>query len=162
APGGKPILPGEPLQFNLSHSGSVALVAVSLGLPVGIDVQEAHRATATPWFARRICTPREHQRVGRLADPEALLRLWVRKEAVIKARGEGSSIAAGEIDVLEDHVAGGWLCRDLPRPAPGYRAAVATRQAPGVSVVIRGSLARPGSGDEPLERCVSLEADPRQ
>ncbi len=132
APGGKPRLRGEPLQFNLSHSSRVALLAVSPVLPVGVDVQGPHPNAAKPWFARRVCTAREYEHFAGEPDPDDLLRLWVRKEAVIKARGEGSYVAAGDVDVLDDRIAGGWLCRDLQlSEAPGYHAAAAVRLAPG-------------------------------
>lgn len=137
-PGGKPRLRGEPLQFNISHSERLALVAITATLAVGVDVQAPHPTAERPWFARRICSPREYARF--LADPRAeeLIRLWARKEAVIKARGEGSYVAVGEIDVLDDEVEGGWRCLDLALPeAPDYHAAVAVRRAPHVSVVLR-------------------------
>ena len=124
-PGGKPRLAGEPLQFNLSHSERLALVAVSR-VPVGVDVQAPHPNASKPWFARRVCTDREYELFTADPRPEVLLRLWTRKEAVIKARGEGSYVAVGEIDVLDDLVAGGCLCRDVELPgADGYSAAVA-------------------------------------
>lgn len=68
----------------------------------------------------------------------ALLRLWVRKEAVIKARGEGSALTMGTVDVLDDEVAGGWACRDLELSGPpGYRAALAMRATPSAVAVRR-------------------------
>jgi phosphopantetheinyl transferase len=163
AAGGKPRLRGEPLQFNLSHSERIALVAVARERPVGVDVQVAHPNASKPWFARRVCTQREYERFAADPRPEELLRLWARKEAVIKARGEGSYVAAGELDVLDDQVQGGWLCRDvdlwqarrsLPdaaRELPGtgradgagrgYSAAVAVRHDaadPEIAVSVRG------------------------
>jgi 4'-phosphopantetheinyl transferase len=142
-PGGKPVLRGAELQFNLSHSGERALLAISGGLPVGVDIQAPHPTTAKPWFARRICTEREYEHVMPDADPGELLRLWTRKEAVIKARGEGSYVSVDEIDVLDRRVAGGWVCVDIWPQTPqewGYHAAVATRAQPGVSVMSRGPL----------------------
>ncbi|HET9093483.1 MAG TPA: 4'-phosphopantetheinyl transferase superfamily protein [Solirubrobacteraceae bacterium] len=156
-PGGKPRLRGEPLQYNLSHSERFALVAVSAELPVGVDVQAPHPATERPWFARRICSPREYAQLereplgpgshGPAAGPAGLLRLWTRKEAVLKARGEGSYVAVNEIDVLDDRVAGGWRCVDLALgadapgytgvDAPGYCAAVALPDRAGTSVCLR-------------------------
>jgi 4'-phosphopantetheinyl transferase len=128
APGGKPRLRGEPLQFNLSHSDRVALLAVSPVLPVGIDVQGPHPNASKSWFAKRICTEREHEHFHGEPDPDDLLRLWARKEAVIKARGEGSYVAAGDVDVLDDEITGGWLCLDVAlTDAPGYHAAAAVR-----------------------------------
>lgn len=138
--GGKPMLVGEPLQFSLTHSGTLALLAVTRELPVGIDVQAPHPALTKPWFAKRICTEREYAKIGEAGDPQALLRLWVRKEAVIKARGEGSFLDAGEIDVLDDELDGGWLCRDLPQPGRGYRAAVAVRNVEGLTLMRPGGF----------------------
>jgi phosphopantetheinyl transferase len=132
APGGKPRLRGEPLQFNLSHSERLALVGVARRVRVGVDVQGPHPTAAKPWFAKRICSPREYEHFGGAPEAEQLLRLWARKEAVLKARGEGSYVAAGEIDVLDDQLAGGWLCRDVElADAPGFHAAVAIQIEPG-------------------------------
>lgn len=137
-PGGKPRLRGEPLQFNLSHSGGLALVGVSLRLPLGVDVQGPHPTAAKPWFAKRICSPREYRHYGGAPGPQQLLRLWARKEAAIKARGEGSYVAVGDIDVLDDELGDGWLCQDIELPgAAGFHAAVVTREVPGLTVTAR-------------------------
>lgn len=131
-PGGKPRLRGEPLQYNLSHSQGLALVAVARDLPVGVDVQGPHPTAAKPWFARRICSPREYAHFDGNPGPDDLIRLWARKEAVLKARGEGSYVAVGDIDVLDDHVEGGWLCLDIDLDqAPGFHAAVAMGEVSG-------------------------------
>jgi phosphopantetheinyl transferase len=130
-PGGKPRLRGEPLQYNLSHCERLALVAVSRGLPLGVDVQGPHPTAEKPWFAKRICSARELEHFGNNPRPDDLIRLWARKEAVVKARGEGSYVAVGGIDVLEDRVEGGWLCQDISLgQAPGFHAAVAVRDLP--------------------------------
>jgi 4'-phosphopantetheinyl transferase len=136
--GGKPRLPDGQLEFNLSHSERVALLAVTRRMPVGVDVQAPHPTASMPWFAKRICTPREYEHY--LADPrpEELLRLWARKEAVIKARGEGSYVAVGEIDVLDDDLGEGWFCQDIELPAaPGYHAAVVARGEPDAQITLR-------------------------
>jgi 4'-phosphopantetheinyl transferase len=136
-PGGKPGLRGDELQFNLSHSERLALLAVTRALPVGVDVQAPHPAVSKPWFAKRICTAREYERWLSDPRPEQLLRLWARKEALLKARGEGSYVAVGGLDVLDDEVEGGWRCLDVALPqAPGYHAAVTVRDAPGVAVAV--------------------------
>jgi 4'-phosphopantetheinyl transferase len=135
---GKPRLRGARLHFNLSHSGAVATLAVSRELELGIDVQGPHRTATRPWFAQRICTARELEWLGPEPQPAQLLRLWARKEAVIKARGDLSYVSAGEIDVLDDRVAGGWLCLDLElEQAPAHHAAVAVRDRPGVAVALK-------------------------
>ncbi|MCL2419459.1 MAG: 4'-phosphopantetheinyl transferase superfamily protein, partial [Conexibacteraceae bacterium] len=96
-PEGKPYLPTAELHFNLSHSRDLALVAVSKQAPVGIDLERPRHFRAPDRLARRICSEREYATLVRLghlsvAAPEAqeqLLRLWVRKEAVLKGTGEG-------------------------------------------------------------------------
>jgi 4'-phosphopantetheinyl transferase len=140
---GKPRLRDEQLQFNLSHSDRLALLAVSAVLPVGVDVQGPHPNASKQWFAKRICTAREFDHFGGEPAADDLLRLWARKEAVIKARGEGSYVAVGELDVLDDEIQGGWLCRDVAlTAAPGYHAAAAVRFESGIE------------GDFPLELSV--------
>jgi hypothetical protein len=147
-PGGKPRLRGEPLQYNLSHSERVALVGVSRELALGVDVQGPHPTTEKSWFAKRICSAREYEYFGGAPGADDLLRLWARKEAVIKARGEGSYVAVGEIDVLDMEIDGGWLCLDIPGTEladwPGFHAAVAFRDRPdlraappGISLTVR-------------------------
>jgi len=133
-PGGKPYLRNQPLEFNLSHSERVALVGVSRSIALGVDVQGPHPNTGKPWFARRICSAREYEHFDGAPSADDLLRLWARKEAVIKARGEGSYVAVGEIDVLDFEIDGGWLCHDIPAMElaawPGFHAAIAFRDRP--------------------------------
>ena len=92
---GKPTLdtPGAgPLQFNLSHSGEIALYAVSDAGTVGIDVETARRRVDELGVAARVLGDAEAARLGDL-DPETrigeFLRAWVLHEAAIKCRGAG-------------------------------------------------------------------------
>jgi 4'-phosphopantetheinyl transferase len=92
---GKPSLktPGaRPLQFNLSHSGELALYAVSHAGAVGIDVETARRRVDELGVAARVLGDAEAERL-RALDPEArtreFLRAWVLHEAAIKCRGAG-------------------------------------------------------------------------
>ena len=127
---GKPWVAGGP-HFNLSHSGQLALIAVCADAPVGVDL-EAHRVLRNPdGLARRMCSPRELAWARRQDDLHtALLRLWVRKEALAKAEGGGIATALSGLDVL-DLVVGfdgaDWFVHDLADPAPGYLAAVSWR-----------------------------------
>jgi phosphopantetheinyl transferase len=142
-PGGKPVLADRALEFNLSHSGELALVAVSRHLQVGVDLEHPRSFRNEAGMARRICGARELEHLAQAADDDELLRLWVRKEAVVKATGEGLVHPVNQIDVLDRQVAGGWLCLDLPHVgtrtvrADGYRAAVALPDRPQVSVALR-------------------------
>jgi len=92
---GKPMLdtPGaRSLQFNLSHSGEIALFAVSDAAAVGIDVEVSRRRTDELGIAARVLGGAEAERL-RALDPEArtreFLRAWVAHEASVKCRGAG-------------------------------------------------------------------------
>ncbi len=97
-PAGKPVLQSGALFFSLSHSGPWALCAVS-DRPVGADVQEPRPARLS--LARRFC-PAERQWLESLPPEEqnrALLALWARKEAWVKADSRDRILALDEYDV---------------------------------------------------------------
>jgi 4'-phosphopantetheinyl transferase len=92
--GGKPYLssPGPTIEFNLSHSMEVALLAVSRDCSVGVDIETMRRVHEPVRLARRalpaaeaaeLAALPEHQRTARLLD------LWTRMEARQKALGRG-------------------------------------------------------------------------
>ena len=141
-PDGRPYLRGNALHFNLSHSWDLALVAVCREAPVGIDLEHPREFRAPDRLARRICSEREYASLQHLGEPPGaspqaqrqLLRLWVRKEAVLKGTGEGLGRDPDQVDVLDDELAEGWRCLDLPSPAAGFQAALAVRaSAPALS-----------------------------
>lgn len=89
---GRPLLEGEPIETSLSHADDYAAVAISMHGPVGVDIEPIHRATVMPDIAERICHRDELTRIATLDDAGqrlALLDLWVRKEAFLKAAGVG-------------------------------------------------------------------------
>jgi 4'-phosphopantetheinyl transferase len=132
---GKPSLPGAggPLQFNLSHAGDLALVAITARASVGVDVERADRA-ASATLRRRALADDELRGIEALdgaARDEAFMRHWTAKEAFLKATGEGlsgrmSSVviadAAGEARLVGPRTDGYTLCRLDPQP--GYVGAV--------------------------------------
>lgn len=84
---GKPSLPGGP-RFSLSHSGERAVVAVCADRDVGVDV-EALRPVG-PGVAERVLSDEELAGWRGAVDRDRfLLEVWTRKEAVVKATGEG-------------------------------------------------------------------------
>ena len=85
---GKPYLPGHPqFQFNLSHSGDLALCALSC-LPVGVDIQVLR--PFRPGLVERSCTGEERNWLESQPDPTAAFaQLWALKEAVGKHSGYG-------------------------------------------------------------------------
>ncbi|RZA19863.1 MAG: 4'-phosphopantetheinyl transferase superfamily protein [Lysobacteraceae bacterium] len=89
---GCPRLPGDRVRTSLSHADGVVAVAVAASGAVGIDIESRRRAGEMPEIAARVVHPREAPAILALAEGArgiALLDLWVRKEAVLKAAGSG-------------------------------------------------------------------------
>jgi 4'-phosphopantetheinyl transferase len=103
---GKPRLEGSQeirdLNFNLSHSGGLALVAVALARDVGVDIETIDDSVRTEEVAKSFFSANE---IAALAGLPQSLRLtgffncWTRKEAYVKARGMGLSMALNSFDV---------------------------------------------------------------
>lgn len=109
APRGKPYLlspagrdSNAALRFNLAHSGDRALVAVSSGREVGVDVEEAGRGRDVVGIAGSFFSPAEVAALKAVPDAErvaAFYRCWTRKEAYIKACGTGLAMRLDSFDV---------------------------------------------------------------
>jgi len=146
---GKPCLAGNfsdrPLQFNVSHSGDLALIALTVDRVIGCDVErvrndlEADQIAArffSPYERRALRSVPEHLRFGAFFD------CWTRKEAYIKAIGGGLSLPLDQFDVSltpgeparllatrpDAAEAGRWTIQALDMGAD-YRAAVAVEGA---------------------------------
>jgi 4'-phosphopantetheinyl transferase len=141
---GKPALArgyaGSDLRFNVSHSDDVAVYAFSSGREIGIDV-EAVRVIrdaddiAARFFSR--CEYESYLALDARHRPLGFFNCWTRKEAFIKALGDGLyhpldsfdvSLAPGEpAEILRiGHIPGdhcGWRLRSFS-PFPGYVGAV--------------------------------------
>lgn len=95
---GKPSLAhpaGTGLRFNLSHTGTVALIAVSRGRELGVDIERVNPHTECMRLAERFFSPGEAAVLGRLPGaqrPAAFFEGWTRKEAYIKAIGSGLAL----------------------------------------------------------------------
>jgi len=142
---GKPSLPDFPrLQLNVSHSGDVALYAFAWERPVGVDV-ECLREVEFLALAKHSFSTYEQECLRELPAsqlPEAFFACWSRKEAFIKAVGEGLSFPLRDFDVepradhparllanRRDHDEAQWSMHDVP-PIPGASAALCVRGAP--------------------------------
>ena len=142
---GKPFLDSPHLDsrltFNISHSGDAILLAFTRGREIGVDIEQIRHDADLDAIARRFFSSAEQQRLQELHSeerPDAFFRCWTRKEAYIKARGEGLSLPLAQFDVSiredDDNAllatrpdadeAKRWTLRDIAAPA-GYAAAVA-------------------------------------
>ena len=80
------------LSFNLAHSGREALLAVTRGRRVGVDIDRTRHGVRIDRLIRRFFSNREAEGLLRLGPEEreaAFFRTWVRKEAYLKAVGGG-------------------------------------------------------------------------
>jgi 4'-phosphopantetheinyl transferase len=93
---GKPELSGElrnsGIEFNLSHSGEVALCAVARNSAVGVDVEHIRELRDMQGLANRFFSSSEAEQLAREQEDQQLasfFRCWTRKEAYVKAIGQG-------------------------------------------------------------------------
>jgi len=92
---GKPFLANASIRFNLSHSSDLALVAVTREREVGIDVERIRPDDDLLDAAEHYFAPVERIALRSLASEEqcfGFFRCWTRKEAYLKARGDGLSL----------------------------------------------------------------------
>jgi 4'-phosphopantetheinyl transferase len=138
---GKPQLPSAPdLHFNVAHSGEVIVWAFARNRRVGIDVEEIRTDFSTQEIAERFFSKIERQTLRSLPTSQrhqAFFQCWTRKEAFVKATGDGLSLPLDQFDVSlapgqpaqllqtrpEPKETGRWLMRDLDIH-PGYSAAL--------------------------------------
>jgi 4'-phosphopantetheinyl transferase len=105
-PNGKPklapMLAAQDFEFNLSHSYEVALIAVSRGKEIGVDVEFVKRDFAFDEVAVRFFSPREVASLHALPrhlQREAFYKCWTSKEALLKAKGVGLSGGLDEVEL---------------------------------------------------------------
>lgn len=105
-PYGKPSLASpwdqERLHFNVSHSDGLALYVVAHGRRVGIDLERIREDVSFELLAKHFFSPLENATLNSFpaeAKNKAFFDCWSRKEAYIKARGEGLTIPLKQFDV---------------------------------------------------------------
>ena len=103
---GKPALAGpwssSSIQFNLSHSQAIGLLAVSRERSLGIDIEWMNPATSVMEVSERFFSACEISTLRGLPEDKKIagfFQCWTRKEALIKAVGEGLSIPLDSFDV---------------------------------------------------------------
>jgi len=94
------------IDFNVSHTRDVALIAVARGLPagtrVGVDIEHRDRDVGADRLARKFLSPRERATLADLAPDvrrQRFLRHWTCKEAMSKATGDGIAAPFGRLDI---------------------------------------------------------------
>jgi 4'-phosphopantetheinyl transferase len=115
-PFGKPELadPAARLAFNVSNAGGLVAVAISPGTPVGIDVE--HELPPGVALPAAVMMPEERAALARMPERrrlESFNRLWVRKEAILKAAGLG---VAGRPEEMEVPLGPKPVCRPVRLP----------------------------------------------
>jgi 4'-phosphopantetheinyl transferase len=132
---GKPRLDGPyDLGFSISHAGEVVVLAVAGGCEVGVDVERLSRIGDLGAVERTLLSADE---TGGPLTEAGLLRRWVRKEAVVKATGDGLTVPLSGLTVSSPGARArllGWrsrarfpsemVLRDL-HPCGGYLACLA-------------------------------------
>jgi 4'-phosphopantetheinyl transferase len=136
---GKPALTNTDLQFNLSHSGDLAVVALTRQAEIGIDIEEK-KMTDYLSIAKRFFSADEYNAIAQLSNAEgreAFYQIWTRKEALVKAVGEGISMGFNQFTVPADPVIQLTNYAFLKKSAwylatihihPGFAASIATCQ----------------------------------
>ena len=137
-PYGKPRLTEGNLRFNVSHSGGLALVAVARNRELGVDIEELRPMDDAEDLADRFFSAQESRKLRTAVDSAARIRgffeCWSRKEAFIKALGEGLSHPLDSFEVsfypdtavtlrLGSGDSGKWVLRNID-PGPGYCGAI--------------------------------------
>lgn len=136
---GKPALNVEthspPLQFNLSHSGGLAVCAFSIERRLGVDVELVRPQIAAEDIAVRYFSPRELAELRKLPQvmqAEGFFSCWTRKEAYVKAHGAGLTIPLESFAVslapedpveLQSQDSNEWSMHSF-KPSEGYVAAI--------------------------------------
>jgi 4'-phosphopantetheinyl transferase len=147
---GKPALTSESgreaISFNLSHSHGMALYAVGLARKIGIDLELIRDGPPGEKIAEHFFSTQEILTLRAFpatVQKHAFFLCWTRKEAYIKARGEGLSLPLGQFDVSltpgapaellgarpDPLEAARWSLHDLTTELPGYAAALAVEGA---------------------------------
>ncbi len=145
-PHGRPMLRDQNLSefcFNVSHSKGLALYAFTRKRQIGIDVEWIRSEMASEQIAERFFAPEEVATLRALpsdAQLEAFFNCWTRKEAFIKASGEGLSLPLDRFAVSltpgepaeiltidgEAETAALWSLQEI-RAGRGYVAALAVK-----------------------------------
>jgi 4'-phosphopantetheinyl transferase len=129
------------LEFSISHSGACIVVAISRAVTLGVDVERVAATGPDAALLASVLCGAEQEAFMAMPSPSrpwAFCRYWTRKEAVLKATGDGLEISPARIAVTAPRTAAALVRWSGPgRPAssvhlydldapPGYAASLAT------------------------------------
>ena len=116
-PFGKPALARDPkLQFNLSHSDNVGLLAISCKYEIGADVEKIRDHNDLALVAAEVFSQREIHRLAQTTPeeyPSLFYKFWTLKEAYLKGVGTGLSESLRDICTVADENLDGWSLLSL-------------------------------------------------
>jgi 4'-phosphopantetheinyl transferase len=142
-PNGKPALACGGLHFSLSHAEEKALIAVSATGELGVDLERVRAAPDAAAIAELCFSASERTALSLLPQSlqaEAFFKCWTRKEAFVKALGDGLSYPLTDLSVTldepprirelagDEQAAAQWSVHHLA-PEPGYVGAIVTRHS---------------------------------
>lgn len=108
-PHGKPYVSTKEINFNISHSGDMLAIAVAQSFEIGIDIEVLRKIDDLRAIAAQFFEPWEVERLTQ-ARPSAIdrtfLKMWVRKEATLKAAGIGLSDGLAARVPFEENIQG--------------------------------------------------------
>ncbi len=140
---GKPSIGSEPrpaIKFNLSHSDDLALFAVNETKEIGVDIERIKSSFVDEAMASQCLTGREIEHFQTLSETAREIYFfdcWTRKEAYLKARGNGFSLPPNQIETsllselstsyFENDTESRQIFRSIEKlpPIPGYATALA-------------------------------------
>jgi 4'-phosphopantetheinyl transferase len=138
------------LRISISHSGSRVAVAVTTGGDIGVDVEQLGARIGLASLTESVLTTEEAAELRRIPSGEqdaGFLAYWTRKEAILKASGEGLRVAPDQLAVSppdqpprllawprrpEMH---GRIAMWALQPGPGYVACLALIDHPNAEVL---------------------------
>jgi 4'-phosphopantetheinyl transferase len=133
------------LELSISHSAERVVVALSLAVPIGVDVERIGTPLVEQPLVESVLAPAELRELAALPPLQrgsAFYGYWTRKEAVLKASGDGLSVEPAQLRVSRPGAPPALLDWTGPRrpagaiwlheldPGPGYAAALASIGAP--------------------------------
>jgi 4'-phosphopantetheinyl transferase len=140
-PAGQPRLHGTGYATSLAHSGTWVAIAICADWTVGVDIERSPPRAALTQLMPFICTPAELADMERLPPhvrETALLMLWTRKEALLKAFGTGLMENPAQLSAMNGELI-------MPPPSVADQVPCRARNMESLPSVLVGALAVPAS-----------------